>query len=337
MFNRLSRIAVSSIILASIMLPVFSLSCSSKSYSGSIQSLAVAWSPFEHGALLWVAEDQNIFSKYGLVVTLRKYDTGAGSLNGMLNGEADITFGVTEFPVVRKVFEKSKVRIIGVIAKTENQYLVGRKDAGIEKVADLKGKRIGTTFGTIAEFYLGRFLELNGISIQEVTVVDLKTPAEWENAVADGVVDAIVTAQPYADLASKRLGSNAIVWPVQGGQYTSGLVVSSEEWITTHPEIVKRFLKSLAQAEEYVVRHPAETKAIMQKKLNVDASFVESAWSLDQFSLTLDQSLITAMEDQARWMIKRSLTSEKQVPDFDEYIYPDALEAVKPEAVNLIR
>ena len=324
-------------IIGTILLSVIGLSCSSGRQSAPIESITVAWSPFEPGALLWVAEDQNIFSQNGLSVTLLKYDTGASSLDGMLNGGADIAFGVTEFPMVKSVFGKSEARIIGTAATVEQQYLVARKDRGIEQVSDLKGKRVGTTFGTIAQFYLGRFLELNGMNIQEVTAVDLKTPAEWENAVADGVIDAIVTAQPYADLAIKHLGSNAVVWPAQSGQQVFGLIVSSEDWIKVHPEQIDRFLKSIAKAEEYVIGHPTEAKAIMQKKLSIDASLVDSAWSRDQFSLSLDESLVVAMEDEARWMISNKLTTEKEVPFFNDYIYEGALEAIKPEAVNIIR
>ena len=335
-FNSLTRWAFI-LISAFIFLSAFISSCSPRGYSGTTESITVAWSPFETETLLWVADDQNIFSRNGLDVTLPKYDTGAGSLEGMLNGEADISVGVTEFPIVRKAFQKSSVRIIGAVAKVEQQYLVGRKDRGIERASDLKGKRIGTTFGTVAEFYLGRFLELNGIKIQDIIVVDLKTPAEWENAVAEGVVDAIVTAQPYAGLAVKHLGSNAIIWPAQGGQYIFGLILSSENWITQHHEQVNRFLKSLGQAEEYVVNHPSEAKAIMQKRLGLDVSYVESAWLRNQFSLSLNQSLIVAMEDQARWLISNNLVVEKQVPDFNDYIYEEALKAIKPEAVNIIR
>ena len=43
------------------------------------------------------------------------------------------------------------------------------------------------------------------------------------------------------------------------------------------------------------------------------------------------------MEDEARWMTNDGLTTEKQVPNFLDYIYDDALKAVKPEAVNIIR
>ena len=54
------------------------------------------------------------------------------------------------------------------------------------------------------------------------------------------------------------------------------------------------------------------------------------------FSSSLDQSLITAMEDEARWIISNNLTTEKTVPDFMKYIYIDGLKAVKPVALNMI-
>jgi ABC-type nitrate/sulfonate/bicarbonate transport system substrate-binding protein len=114
-------------------------------------------------------------------------------------------------------------------------------------------------------------------------------------------------------------------------------LISTNEWITKHPDLVGRFLKSLAQAEDYAIRNPAEAKAIVQKSLNLDAAYMETVWSQNQFSLSLDQSLIVTMEDEARWIIKNGLTTEKQVPDFLNYIYEDGLKAIKPETVTIIR
>jgi NitT/TauT family transport system substrate-binding protein len=91
------------------------------------------------------------------------------------------------------------------------------------------------------------------------------------------------------------------------------------------------------RAEEYVVRHPTEAKAILQKQYKYDDAHVARVWPEHQFSLSLDQSLVAAMEDEARWMIKNNMTAEKNVPDFMNYIYVDGLKAIKPEAVNIIR
>ncbi|MGE5838514.1 MAG: nitrate ABC transporter substrate-binding protein, partial [Deltaproteobacteria bacterium] len=74
-----------------------------------------------------------------------------------------------------------------------------------------------------------------------------------------------------------------------------------------------------------------------RKQMNFDAAYVEIIWPRYQFALSLDQSLITAMEAEARWMIKNNLTNQRQVPDFLKYIYEDGLKAAKPEAVTIIR
>lgn len=308
-----------------------------RGYSGKMESITVAYPPFESATLFYIAEDQHFFGQNGLNVTSHRYDTGVASLDGILNGEGDIAVGIAEFPLVGKALQKAKILIIGNIDKAEFVFLVGRKDRGIEKASDLKGKRVGTTFRTVAHFHLGRFLNLNSMNIQDITLVDVKTPEEWVNAVVNGDIDAVATAQPYANLAKERLGANAVVWPAQSGQPLHGLIISSNEWITKHPELTRRFLKSLAQAEAYVIHNPAQAKDIVQKRLNLDPAYIETVWSQNQFSLSLDQSLITAMEDQARWMISSNLTTEKKVPDFMDYIYPDGLKAVKPEAVSTIR
>jgi ABC-type nitrate/sulfonate/bicarbonate transport system substrate-binding protein len=308
-----------------------------KGYSGKVESIILAYSPFESTGLFWIAEDQRLFRQNGLNVALRKYDTGAGALAGVSNGEADIAVGIAEFPVVGKAFLKADIRILGNIDRAEFIYLVGRKDRGIRKASDLKGKRVGTTFGTVAHFHLGRFLNLNGLDIRDITLVDVKTPEGWVNSVANGDIDAIVTAQPYANSARQRLGANAVVWPAQSGQPLHGLIISSGQWITKHPELTRRFLKAMAQAEEYLTRNPDHAKAIIRKRLDLDAGYMETLWSQNQFSLSLDQALIATMEDEARWMITNNMTTEKEVPDFLNYIYLDGLKAVKPEAVNIIR
>ena len=325
------------IVVTLVVVVVLSSGFAWSSCSGRTDSVVVAWSPFESTALLWIAEDRQFFGRNGLDVTLRKYDTGAGTLDGMLKGEADIATGVAEFPVVSRAFRKEKMRIMGNADKAEFIYLIGRRDRGIEEVSDLKGKRVGTTFGTVAHFHLGRFFNLHGVNTNDVTLVDVKTPEEWVNAVANGDIDAIATAQPYASSAEDRLGANAVVWPAQSGQLLYGLIISSDGWVTNHPELAGRFLKSLAQAEEYLISNPTEAKAIVQKRLNLDAAYVEAFWPQNQFALSLDQSLIVAMEDEARWMISNNLTTENQVPNFLDYIYEDALKGIKPGAVNIIR
>lgn len=99
----------------------------------------------------------------------------------------------------------------------------------------------------------------------------------------------------------------------------------------------KDSLKAIDQANDFILKHPDEAQAILKQRFNYTYKYLELVWPENNFSLSLDQSLILAMEDEARWMISNNLTTEKEVPFFNDYIYEDALKAVKPEAVNIIR
>jgi ABC-type nitrate/sulfonate/bicarbonate transport system substrate-binding protein len=310
--------------------------CSSGSDSGKLETLTVAMVPTELNALLYVAEAQKLFASNGLQVTLKEnYDSGASAAAGMLNGEADIALAA-EFPIVRQVFNKEDITSLGTIAKYENTYVIWRADSGLRTVQDLKGKKVGVTLKTISEFYLGRTLDLNGINIQQVTLIDVRAP-DSEKAVAGSEVDAVVTWEPWVAQINQRMGQEVITMPLQSGQYAYWNLVSTSGWINNHPDMIKRLIRSLIQAEGYLVSHKDEGKAIVRKRMNFEDAYMEIIWPRYQFVLSLDQSLITAMEDEARWMIKNKLTSEKNVPNFLEHVHEDALKAIKPEAVNIIR
>jgi NitT/TauT family transport system substrate-binding protein len=333
----LKRVPVIILVFLAVVSCGFGLSaCSSGSDSGKLETLTVAMVPTELNALFYVAEAQKLFAVNGLRVTLKEdYDSGASAAAGMLNGEADIALAA-EFPIVRQVFNKKGITSFGTIAKYENTYMIWRTDSGIKTIQDLKGKKVGVTLKTISEFYLGRTLDLNGINIQQVTLIDTRAP-DSEKAIVGRKVDAVATWEPWVAKISQRMGKEVITMPLQGGQYAYWNLVSTSGWINKHPDMINRLIKSLVQAESYVTSHQSEAKAIVRKRMNFDDAYLEMIWQRYQFSLSLDQSLVLAMEDEARWMIKNELTTEKNMPNFVDYIYEDGLRAVKPEAVNIIR
>lgn len=236
-----------------------------KTYSGSSDSITIGNAQsLECDTLIYIAEDQNFFAQNGLNVTIRVYTSGMEAVNALFSSEVDFA-ATAEFPLVKKALDKEKISAIASIDKSQLQDLIGRKDHGILNVSDLKGKRIGVTLGTIAQFYLGRFLMLHGINLQDVTIVNVN-PSESEDALTKGTVDAIVIWQPYANTIENALANNVVIWPVQSSQTTNIVEVAKNDWIARHPDIVRRYVNALAQAEEYYVQHPDQAKSMMQKK-----------------------------------------------------------------------
>lgn len=323
-------------LLILVMTVVGSWSCSRGDDSAKMETLTIAVVPTELNALLYIAEAKDFFASNGLQVTLKEgYDSGATAAVGMLNGEANIA-SAAEFPIVRQVFNRKDITSFGTIAKYENTFIIWRADSGIKTIKDLNGKKIGVTLTTISEFYLGRTLDLNGMSIRQVTLVDTKA-AESEKALAKGEVDAVVTWEPWVSQIARRMGKKVIARTLHAGQNAYWNLVATTDWKSNHSNTIKRLMKALSQAEDYLTRHQDEAKAIIGKRTKFDEAYLEIVRQRYQFSLSLDQALIVAMEDEARWMIKNGLTNEKQVPDFMNYIYEDGLNAIKPEAVNIIR
>ncbi len=95
-------------------------------------------------------------------------------------------------------------------------------------------------------------------------------------------------------------------------------------------------MKALTQAEEFVKHNNLEAKEIIARRVNLDLPYIESVWSDFHFVVDLSQSMIIAMEDQARWKIENNLTDKTKIPNYLDDIYFDGLEEVKPEAISII-
>ncbi len=285
-----------------------SLPNSQTTYLGIHEPVTIGTQRAESAALIYIAEDRGFFTGNGLYVTIMDdYVSGAEAIKGMVEGVVDISVSA-EYPIVIEAFKKENISIIGCVDKYEGTYLVACKDRGFENVTDLKGKRIGLLRGTEAEFYLGRCLELHGMCLKDVTLVD-DDPSHSADALANGSVDAFVVGYDLVDPIVERLGDNIMIWPLQNRQMAFVVMACRNDWTASHPELINRFLISLSQAEEYSIVHPKIARAIVQKRLHRDDKYMSAVWPDHQFSLSLDQSLITAMEDEGRWMINNNLVS----------------------------
>jgi ABC-type nitrate/sulfonate/bicarbonate transport system substrate-binding protein len=306
-----------------------------KNYSGKVESITFADVPNEVNSLIYIADNQQFFTSNGLNLSYKNYASGLAAVNGVLNGEVDIA-SASEFVLVGKALSNVNVSTFGTVDKVINEYVVARTDTGIYNISGLNGKKIGVSFGTSTEFYLGSFLELNDMNISQVTTVNVPPP-QTPAALANGTVDAIIAWQPYINTIENSLGDRIIMWPAQSNQAYYINAICTSNWAMVHSELIMRFLKSLRQAESYLINNPNNAKAIVANRLNYSAAYVDSIWSSHQFTLSLDQSLVSEMEAEARWLINSNLTSQTVIPDFLNYIYFGGLTSVKPQSVNIIR
>lgn len=308
-------------------------------YTGPVEKIRLGTSTSgpDLSLLISVAEDQGYFVSNGLDVVDISLPTSLKIQQELNIGELD--FGVsTEFAYLTTILgtDPLKAKIVSTINKGKSIEMVGRKDRGISKPADLKGKKIAVYRKTAQEFFLGTFLTFNNIILKDVQLVDL-APASAKDAILDGTVDAAVMSEPYVYQAQKALAANAVNWSVQGDIDYNWIIIGSNQFIQDHPRTTERFLKALVQAEEYVQKNPEKAQEILVKKFNLEQPYLVSVWPKYKFGVSLSQSLLLLMEAETRWSIANNLTTATKVPNYLDYIYTDALKTVKPEAITIIK
>ena len=127
-----------------------------------------------------------------------------------LNGDAlDVGSG-SEIPALFAARQKAQVRFIAVTREDlNNQVTLARKDAPIQRIADLKGKRVGYVRATTSHYFLSKQLAEAGLSFNDIQAINL-TPADGLSAFDRGDLDAWAIYGYNGQLARLRYGARVL-------------------------------------------------------------------------------------------------------------------------------
>ncbi len=287
-------------------------------------------------SLVHVAEAKGFFHEQGIDIEVKGYPTGKHALQATLKGELDMGT-VAGPPIVLNSFKRNDFAVFATILDSaKHTRVLARKDRNIKSPQNLIGKKVATTLGTTAHFYMHEYLALNQIDASRIEVVNLK-PKKMVEAIKNGDVDAIFAWEPNISKAQKTLAGNALLLPTMAGYKATFNLVSKRDYIKKNPEIIKKTLKALLKAEEFIKNNRKESIEIISSHTKSDSKIIDKLWDRYNFQLSLYQRLLLILEDQARWLIFINLTEKKEVPNYLEYIYTDALREVSPNDVTIIR
>jgi ABC-type nitrate/sulfonate/bicarbonate transport system substrate-binding protein len=334
------RYRLKSICLLLILIIITFVACSkedAKGPTGALEKISLGIPSSDYPlffAFVLLAKEQGFFKDQALDVTYKYYPHGVGSLKALQKGEVDMAIGA-EFPFVRQNLEGSRAKIFASIAQVDVLQLIARKDSGISKITDLKGKRVALILGSQLEFCLDRFLIRHGLRLNDIEILNL-LPLGIEKSILEGRSDAVVFREPMIGRIKAGLEGNWVNWQVQDKRYVFWIVACAEIYVAQHPKAIKQFLQALRKAELFYLNNPQEAIDTIVRKGNLSADFVELMLPKIEYKLSLEKELLIAMEDETRWHIEKQYSDTKEVPNYLDRIYFDALEFVKPDAINII-
>jgi sulfonate transport system substrate-binding protein len=226
------------------------------------KAISIDWATYNPVSM--VLKDKGLlekeFAKDG--IQIRWVQTlGSNKALEFLNA-GSIDFGSTagSAALVSKI-NGNPIKSIYVYSQPEWTALVTRKDTAINKIEDLKGKRVAVTRGTDPHIFLVRALQSVGLTEKDITTVLLQHP-DGKTALIRGDVDAWAGLDPM--MAQAEVEDGARLFYRNKGANTWGILNVREEFLKDYPDIVKRVLAVYEEARKFSLANYDEEKKAFQ-------------------------------------------------------------------------
>lgn len=213
----------------------------------------------DHSAV-FIAVERGIFARNGLDAKVQLFQTGVEMVNSMVGNTQDVAvLGST--PPLTGIANGMPLMIIGhlhgdatVPSYSGSNTLVASGASGVtpSDFRSMRGKRVGLPRGTGAEAHLRGILEGVGLSLNDVTLVNLG-PGNLPTALRNGDVDVISGWEPWASISTMRVaGAVRIVHGQCSICYDPGTILSTRAAIGAKAEPLRRFALSFAEAHQWL-------------------------------------------------------------------------------------
>jgi NitT/TauT family transport system substrate-binding protein len=215
-------------------------------------------------APLWVAEKEGFFKKNGIDIKILKIAGGTQGAQAMLSGGIDI--GYTD-PTSAIAAIAAGAQLVEIMAITTIMpyYLVGATD--VKSVADLKGKRVGSSGLGLSASRLALLVALGKIGLEpkrdKIILVAAGAEPERIAGLAAGALGGTVLGPEFrGKIDQLKLNILADLRTLKI-PWEQDALVTSRKYLESKQDTVERVMKALLQANAYVL-NPANRAAVIE-------------------------------------------------------------------------
>jgi NitT/TauT family transport system substrate-binding protein len=213
---------------------------------------------------IWTGLDRGSFDREGIDFELHAFNTGPEVFEAMIRGEIDVA---SAGGVISNYLALGHGRgfLINDIEVATAQLWV-RPSLGINRLADLRGKRIATTMKTTAHIFLDRALRANNIPPSEVEIVNASMPDAVKAFIA-GEVPAVALWVPF-NVAVREALPDAVKLVDASAFYPQSAVLggwaAQMGYYASNKDILNRIIRGWIDANDHMVRNPAAAAEALQ-------------------------------------------------------------------------
>jgi sulfonate transport system substrate-binding protein len=292
-------------------------------------------------AVTFVAEALGTWKNAGVDLSVVDFPTGRESMQALLAGSAEFSAS-TDTPFIFAALQGLKPLILVNYSRySRDMKIVVRKEGGIDPMApaSLKGKKIATRVGTSGQYMLAKYLEMAGLSIKDVTVIDM-SPNDMTIATVRGDVDGFSWTSQAAVVADRQAPGKVAVMTQEGLEkyfQSHQLLLTSERVVREKPQLAAAAVKALFDAEARMASDP-NWASLIAARVRTTPEEITAATKDFEFKIDFDERFIDDLVAQAEWAIAAGLSKK---PEGDlrallrSLVYTGPVKVAHPERVTI--
>jgi len=229
-------------------------------------------------APLWVAEKEGFFRKNGIDIKLTHIPGGTQVAQALLSGGIDISFADPSSTISAIAAGAQLVEVMA-ITTIMPYYLVGAPE--VKTVADLKGKRVGSSGLGLSASRLALLVAFGTLGLDpnrdKITLVAAGLEPERMAGLAAGAIAGTVIGPEYRSKIA-QLGLNILAdLRTIKIPWEQDALVTSRKFLEAKGEVVERVMKALLQGNAYVLNPANRTSVVELLKTRLGLKTIQEA------------------------------------------------------------
>jgi NitT/TauT family transport system substrate-binding protein len=234
------------------------------------RNVTVAAIPSADLAGLYIAQNDGLFARQGLHVTIKTIASTKAVIASQLNGQVDIGAGsYVAYVAAQAAGARFRILAEASTLRPHTRVLLTTAGSRITTLAGLAGKKIAVNgTNSIGTLLISVLLAENGISPAKVRfVTDKQGFPDMAGQLQRGQWDAAFLAEPYASEAEEDYGQVELADLDQGAalNFPIGGYVATRAWAQQHPRTAAAFVRAIEEGQALAENNPSAARAAMGK------------------------------------------------------------------------
>ncbi len=197
----------------------------------------------------------------------------------------------------------------------------------IQKIEDLRGKRVAFQRGLPSEFFLRVMLTQHGMTLEDVDAVEMETTQAGAAFIVNQL-DAAALWEPWLTRVREQTDANLLASTREHRNLIVDVLAFNKDLVSRAPNDVQSIVDALVKAIEFWKAHPDEANELMARHFQIDAEkYAQILQGLSFCDLTRNRDYFSRdeIEDPIFRVVQRASTIWLKAGEIESDVIPASI------------